>query len=539
MIIASVFQNICNLNVYDENKLDSLITAKVKKADGTILEYDSNILDQKATSGDVIDFYIPLPDKKPYPDTSFCTVIYNCPTEIICNGETISEFGKDIMENGGIIGNCLINTRLHDNVFGNKIILRCIVPEGNTISKIVNLRLMPTEYSLRHVLINHEMDFVFCMSMIAVSILALLILLLMGKFKNELYRQGIYLFIFFVLTGIWILGSNDILYFMMNNYSLCSTLEYFAMFLIPIPYCSFLALEFNGIFRNIFKIMALIFFVDAAVVITLNFVSDLHFYRFTHYQRILIVLGLIITVAIMILNRKKQTINEKIIKIGTIISILVMALEVIRYELADTTYLFRTLFSTSLTVFGIMIYVFSLLFGYYSKLSEEIIRNRNLRVVAYTDGMTGIPNRTAVIDQLNSLRSDEDYGIAFFDVNDLKKANDIYGHETGDLLITSVAGVLNKAFIERDGFVGRYGGDEFVACFTNNSKKMIEQAINDFTEGIKNLNEKKILPFDINVAFGTFVNDPDSPVEHDDGIKQADSNMYEAKKKMKSKAYTD
>ena len=38
MVLGFIFQNICNLNVYDKNKLDSVITTKVYKPDGTVLE---------------------------------------------------------------------------------------------------------------------------------------------------------------------------------------------------------------------------------------------------------------------------------------------------------------------------------------------------------------------------------------------------------------------------------------------------------------------------------------------------------------------
>lgn len=243
-----------------------------------------------------------------------------------------------------------------------------------------------------------------------------------------------------------------------------------------------------------------------------NFTTSYHFFRFTHYQRILMVGGLVVTVLVLLLNRDRRSFSERIIQIGSICSIIVMSLEVIRYELTDTSYLFRRLFSTSFSVFGIMIFVFSLLFGYYSKLSEEILRKRNLEMVVYTDGMTGIPNRTAVIEFLNSLRAEDDYGVVFFDVNDLKKANDVYGHETGDRLISEVADVLRSSFLEHDGFCGRYGGDEFVAGFTRHAAAAVDESLKRFREGVSRLNEQKALSFEVRVAFGSFVNDPSAPV---------------------------
>ena len=52
-----------------------------------------------------------------------------------------------------------------------------------------------------------------------------------------------------------------------------------------------------------------------------------------------------------------------------------------------------------------------------------------------------------------------------FDLNNLKRANDTYGHAVGDQLITNFARLLRNAIPAKD-FVGRYGGDEFIAIIT-------------------------------------------------------------------------
>ena len=59
-----------------------------------------------------------------------------------------------------------------------------------------------------------------------------------------------------------------------------------------------------------------------------------------------------------------------------------------------------------------------------------------------------------------------------FDLNNLKRANDTYGHAVGDQLITNFARLLRNAIPAKD-FVGRYGGDEFIAIITQTTKKEI------------------------------------------------------------------
>ena len=438
--------------------------------------------------------------------------------------KTIFEYGKDIRENGGNLGNTFINATISDDVFGDEIIVKCTVPEGANLTKLENVRLMPSEYSMRYVLINHEIDFVFCICIAGVSIIGILLMITLGKFSG-IAREGIYLFMFFLLTSLWVLGSNDMLYIFINNPMICSNLEYFSMFLMPVPFCLFLSLELKNKFRKIYLILSAFYAVIFFAVMALNIFGSFHFFRFTHTERILFVVGLTVTVFALLISKDNDTISKRIIKIGTICSICVMTIEVIRYELRDTSYLFRQLFSTSLSVFGIMIFVFSLFYGYYTKLSTEIMRKKSLEQVAFIDGMTGIANRNAVNGFLQALSPGECYSIIFFDVNDLKMANDKYGHEYGDKLITIVAAALKDSFEQYDGFYGRYGGDEFVAGFYNNAADITTQCIENFSRIIASANKDKLLPFTIRVAYGCYINNPYDPLDAELGIKNADERI--------------
>ena len=58
--------------------------------------------------------------------------------------------------------------------------------------------------------------------------------------------------------------------------------------------------------------------------------------------------------------------------------------------------------------------------------------------------------------------------LLFFDLNDFKQINDLYGHAEGDSALKTFADVLRIAFRESD-VVGRLGGDEFVALLTGSS----------------------------------------------------------------------
>ena len=66
------------------------------------------------------------------------------------------------------------------------------------------------------------------------------------------------------------------------------------------------------------------------------------------------------------------------------------------------------------------------------------------------------------------IASMDELTLLFFDLNDFKQINDLYGHAEGDSALKTFADVLRIAFRESD-VVGRLGGDEFVALLTGSS----------------------------------------------------------------------
>lgn len=92
-------------------------------------------------------------------------------------------------------------------------------------------------------------------------------------------------------------------------------------------------------------------------------------------------------------------------------------------------------------------------------------RNKQLlEMLSYTDSMTGVENRNAYIRAVEILsKEDRPVGVICFDLNGLKKINDLYGHTAGDKQIIKLAQAIGKIFRKEEIF--RIGGDEFfVLC---------------------------------------------------------------------------
>ncbi len=103
---------------------------------------------------------------------------------------------------------------------------------------------------------------------------------------------------------------------------------------------------------------------------------------------------------------------------------------------------------------------------------------QELIYLAYHDGLTGLYNRKAFVEHLESeIRYADRYGsglgLLFFDLNKFKQVNDTFGHEVGDRLLMGVAKRLLTIVRETD-LVARLGGDEFTIILKNPDTVMPE-----------------------------------------------------------------
>lgn len=95
------------------------------------------------------------------------------------------------------------------------------------------------------------------------------------------------------------------------------------------------------------------------------------------------------------------------------------------------------------------------------KKKEEVIHK-----MAYTDSLTGLPNRVMFQERVKSCikyasRSRQNMAIFFIDLDNFKQINDLQGHETGDFVLKLVGKRMAKLQSDSD-MLARIGGDEFV-----------------------------------------------------------------------------
>lgn len=155
------------------------------------------------------------------------------------------------------------------------------------------------------------------------------------------------------------------------------------------------------------------------------------------------------------------------------------------------------------------------------------------------DFLSQLYNRNTFIRNLTSeieRRGTKRVAVSFIDVDDFKFINDRYGHTIGDEVIRFVADTIRTKVDDRGGFAGRFGGDEFVLCFTNqddiaNIENISMDIINELYEGYTTADGA--MHIDVKASIGVAFC-PEHTEDVNELLSFADTAMYFVKKNGKT-----
>ena len=159
------------------------------------------------------------------------------------------------------------------------------------------------------------------------------------------------------------------------------------------------------------------------------------------------------------------------------------------------------------------------------------VANSQLTTQAFSDPLSGLPNRRYILDKLSDLithASDTNFAILGLDLDGFKEINDTMGHDYGDLLLIDVSRCIADT-LPTSATLARLGGDEFIILVENfSSKAFINQIALEIhhrlSSGFSIKNKHVYVTISIGIA--TF---PDDGNTVENLVKYADLAMYKSK----------
>ncbi len=175
----------------------------------------------------------------------------------------------------------------------------------------------------------------------------------------------------------------------------------------------------------------------------------------------------------------------------------------------------------------------------YEQAQQEIAdrekAEKAIKHLANHDALTGLPNRRLfneriIVEISRAQRNNQVIGVMLFDLDHLKKVNDSFGHNTGDLLLQAVSQRM-VGLLRKSDTIARMGGDEFLLILPEMQQP--NDAVNTAERILAALSKPFLLEgYQVNITTSIGIAFyPDDGDEVDILIKKADVAMYKAKEK--------
>lgn len=165
-------------------------------------------------------------------------------------------------------------------------------------------------------------------------------------------------------------------------------------------------------------------------------------------------------------------------------------------------------------------------------LSEKMKAAQRIEELAYTDTLTGLPNRLRLMERMAYMiplakRRHSSFAVVFIDLDRFKNINDSLGHHVGDDILVEVSARLQTCVREVD-MVARLGGDEFVLLLDNMATPSIEAVLRRVMNELRLPMIREEFSFVISCSMGVALYPLDG-LTPDELIKNADTAMYRVK----------
>lgn len=354
------------------------------------------------------------------------------------------------------------------------------------------------------------------------------------NYKNsQIDKSLMMLGLFSVNIGIWKLSDMSAIKILFESSAPALGIQPFvSLLLVVVPFTLFLKDMHQNKDSRIWYIPCVVSLIHIVAEIILQISGIADFRQMLVATHMVIVMTIILIVSMTVYEVRTRGWNKKLKRNALCIGscCVGMACDMLVYYFTNGE-------GTFLGILGFMVYI--IVIGADSmrnakKLMDIGMKARSFEQMAYHDHLTGLYNRTAFATYTGREDFDPEHSIVIMiDLNDLKKCNDLLGHENGDIYLRECAHIIQSVF-EHVGDCYRMGGDEFCVLLKGVTKRECARLLREVREKIAECN-KNYPDIHMQIACGFEMYDKRIDYDIGDTSRRADKMMYQEKFEMKQK----
>lgn len=372
---------------------------------------------------------------------------------------------------------------------------------------------------------------------IYIFFMGLLIVIYVVAFRKEKNTPKFFIWLgfCFIMISIWSFTSVPFFTVLFNNHLIASQVNMISLKLVTLPIIMFSMYTYNIKKNYMIKGFCLVSIIDSIASMILQILGILDLKETMIFTFSIFVIGmtwiLCLVISDFIKHKGRNYKSFKKHNIYLCFILLTLGIDLFNY------YIIKDLDMSKFTRVGVLLYIFVLMYITFNNSAKAMSSTdavERIQELAKTDAITKLSNRIAFEEDVSSIDPSEylDYGIVIFDLNNLKRFNDLHGHSMGDYYIIISSEIIQDVF-GKYGKVYRIGGDEFCAIIKKTQKSVYKDLEEKMNKRIAELNgaffESKM---SIASGFANFKEDDDMSIH--DTFQRADMKMYENKKRMKT-----
>ena len=466
-----------------------------------------------------------------------CLRIYSshCLVEVYLDGELIYSFGSERSEKGKMLGGGYHWIALPDNFQNKELTIVYEARENSKFSSLYTPVLQGGNNALADFVKENRLAVYIGVFLIVFGCGSFVLSVFLVHFQKELHNL-LCISLFSFCVGLWNICNAGVIQVVSSDMYKNALLEYMSLYLGTIPIMLFyweVKKEYKAL-RTAFRGLLAINMIFPVVTCILHLFNVVHMCAMLSIFYIILACDIAWGIFISVRKMKSQKLYEKVLLFGigsmsvfVVADVMLFNLQKFGTHLPFSEVKCLSAIGALLLIISLVVsYCLRIIANYFGKAEREILEK-----LAFSDALTGLSNRQRFDHEMSQIRINKvPYVMIIFDLNNLKYANDTWGHSEGDQLICCFADCLKTSMGEY-GLVARTGGDEFAALLMERDVDFVERQLCKLLSSMQSINEQERIKVKLSTAYGMASSEECAGV--DDAYKLADNRMYAMKQKMK------